>query len=79
LKNIIRSIPHSHPIPSCPHADLYGARGRAWFLEQVLPEHQRLAVERHLREFDRLGEYRKSADIRSPVDDKRGRKGGRGA
>jgi len=56
LKNIIQSILHSHLIPSCPHADLCGAGGRAWLFHQVLPEDERLAVERHLREFDRLGE-----------------------
>jgi transposase len=43
-------------IPSCPHADLCGASGRAWLFNQVLPEDERLAVERHLREFDRLAE-----------------------
>ena len=32
LKNIIQSILHSHLIPSCPHADLCGASGRAWHL-----------------------------------------------
>src|SRR5580704_17954397 len=56
LKNIIQSILHSHLIPSCPHADLCGASGRAWLFHQVLPEDERLAVERHLREFDRLDE-----------------------
>ena len=56
LKNIIQSILHSHLIPSCPHADLCGASGRAWLFHQVLPEDERLAVERHLREFDRIGE-----------------------
>jgi transposase len=56
LKNIIQSILHSHLIPSCLDADLYGANGRAWLFHQVLPEDERLAVERHLREFDRLGE-----------------------
>ena len=56
LKNIIQSILHSHLIPSCPDADLYGASGRAWLLEQVVPEDERLAIERHLCEFDRLGE-----------------------
>src|SRR5215471_8008754 len=56
LKNIIQSILHSHLIPSCPHADLCGASGRAWLFHQVLPEDERLAVERHLREFDRLAE-----------------------
>ena len=32
------------------------ASGRAWLFHQVLPEDERLAVERHLREFDRLDE-----------------------
>ncbi len=35
LKNIIQSILHSHLIPSCPHADLCGASGRAWLFHQV--------------------------------------------
>ena len=56
LKNIIQSILHGHLIPSCPHADLCGPKGRAWLVEQVVPEDERLAIERHLREFDRLGE-----------------------
>ena len=56
LKNIIQSILHVHLIPSCPHQDLCGSKGRAWLGEQVLPEDERLAVERHLREFDRLGD-----------------------
>jgi transposase len=56
LKNIIQSILHSHLIPSCPRADLWGASGRAWLFHQVLPEDERLAIERHLREFHRLGD-----------------------
>ncbi|MES0026595.1 MULTISPECIES: IS110 family transposase [unclassified Mesorhizobium] len=56
LKNVIRSILHSHLIPSCPHADLCGAKGRSWLREQIVPEDERLAIDRHLREFDRLGE-----------------------
>jgi transposase len=56
LKNIIQSILHAHLIPSCPHADLCGFKGRTWLSEQVIPEDERLAIERHLREFDRLGE-----------------------
>jgi transposase len=56
LKNIIQSILHSHLIPSCPHADLCGPKGRKWLAEQVLPEDECLAIERHLREFDRLGD-----------------------
>src|SRR5262249_37648207 len=31
-----------------------GPKGRAWLSEQILPGDERLAVERHLREFDRL-------------------------
>ena len=56
LKNIIQSILHSHLIPSCPHADLCGAKGRTWLSEQVVPQDERLAIDRHMREFDRLGE-----------------------
>jgi transposase len=56
LKNIIQSILHAHLIPSCPHRDLCGRKGRAWLAEQRVPEDERLAIERHLREFDRLGE-----------------------
>ncbi|OPY96019.1 hypothetical protein A5906_05405 [Bradyrhizobium sacchari] len=56
LKNIIQSILHAHLIPSCPHADLYGGKGRAWLAEQIVPEDERLAIERHLLEFDRHGE-----------------------
>src|SRR5689334_23205826 len=47
LKNIIQSILHAHLIPSCPHADLCGGKGRAWLAEQIVPEDERLAVERH--------------------------------
>lgn len=56
LKNIIQSILHGHLIPSCPHADLCGPKGRAWLAEQAVSEDERLAIERHLREFDRLDE-----------------------
>ncbi len=56
LKNVIQSILHSHLIPSCPHADLCGAKGRSWLNKQIVPEDERLAIDRHLREFDRLGE-----------------------
>ncbi|WP_245493191.1 MULTISPECIES: IS110 family transposase [unclassified Mesorhizobium] len=56
LKSVIQSILHSHLIPSCPHADLCGAKGRTWLIEQVVPQDERLAIDGHLREFDRLGE-----------------------
>ena len=56
LKTITQSILHAHLLPQCPHADLFGHRGRAWLLAQDLPADERDAVERHLREYDRLGE-----------------------
>src|SRR5919107_1886138 len=56
LKTIIQSILHAHLVPPCPHADLLGPRGRAWLLAQPLPADERDAVERHLREHDRLSE-----------------------
>jgi transposase len=56
LKNIIQSILHAHLIPACPVADLCGPKGRAWLSEQVLPDDERFAIERHLREFDRLAD-----------------------
>jgi transposase len=56
LKNIIQSILHAHLIPPCPAADLCGTKGRAWLSGQRLPEDERLAINRHLREFDRLGD-----------------------
>ena len=56
LKNIIQSILHCHLIPSCPHADLCGTKGRAWLAEQIVPDDEHLAIDRHMREFDRLGD-----------------------
>jgi hypothetical protein len=48
--------PARAPVPSCPYQDVCGPRGRTWLSEQVLPEDERLAVARHLCDFDRLGE-----------------------
>src|ERR671912_811517 len=56
LKTIVQSILHAHLVPPCPHADLFGPRGRAWLLAQALPPDEGDAVARHLREYDRLGE-----------------------
>src|SRR5690242_3225810 len=56
LKNIVQSILHAQLIPPGPTADLFGPQGRAWLAEQVLPADERVAVERHVREYDRLGE-----------------------
>jgi transposase len=56
LKNIVQSILHAHLIPACPAADMFGRKGRAWLTAQHLPEDERLAIDRHIREIDRLGE-----------------------
>lgn len=61
LKNIIQPILHAHLIPACPHQDLCGRKGRAWLAGQMAPEDEHLAIERHLLEFDRLGEDLKVA------------------
>jgi transposase len=56
LKTIAQSILHTHLVPPCPHADLFGPKGRAWLLAQPLPADEGDAIHRHQREYDRLGE-----------------------
>lgn len=56
LKNEVHSILHAHLIPKCPHADLFNACGRAWLAAQQLPHDERAAIDRHVRELDRLAE-----------------------
>jgi transposase len=56
IKNEVHSILHAHLIPKCPHADLFNARGRAWLTTQQLPDDERAAIDRHVRELDRLAE-----------------------
>jgi transposase len=56
IKNEVHATLHAHLIPLCPHADLFGRRGRAWLARQPLPDDELAAIERHLRELDRLGE-----------------------
>lgn len=56
IKNEVHSILHAHLIPKCPHADLFNGRGRGWLTRQPLPEDERFAIDRHVRELDRLGE-----------------------
>jgi transposase len=56
IKNEVHAILHAHLIPPCPHADLFGRLGRIWLSRQVMPDDERTAIERHLRELDRLGE-----------------------
>ncbi len=55
-KNEVHSILHAHLIPKCPHADLFNRPGREWLARHPLPEDERAAVIRHVRELDRLGE-----------------------
>src|SRR6476659_10929907 len=56
LKNEVHAILHTHLIPKCPHADLFSARGRTWLARQPLPDDERGAIDRHVRELDRLAE-----------------------
>ena len=56
LKNEVHAILHAHLIPKCPHSDLFNQRGRAWLSHQPVPDDERAAIERHIRELDRLGE-----------------------
>lgn len=56
IKNEVHAILHAPLIAKCPHADLFGGRGRAWLTRQELPADERDAIMRHLRELDRLGD-----------------------
>jgi transposase len=56
VKNEVHGILAAHLVPPCPHADPFTAPGRAWLARQALPEDERAAIERHLRELDRLAE-----------------------
>src|SRR5918993_113412 len=56
LKTMAQSILHTHLVPPCPHADLFGPKGRVWLLAQPLPADESDALGRHLREYDRLTE-----------------------
>lgn len=62
LKAIAQSILHAHLAPRCPHADLFGGKGRAWLRAQVLPDDERVAVERHLEEYDRQTAAQKAVE-----------------
>ena len=54
LKTMIQAILHAHLVPQCPHADITGPKGRTWLKGQTLPVDENDAIERHLREYDRL-------------------------
>jgi len=55
IKNEVHAILHSHLIPPCPHADMFSGIGRSWLGRQALPDDEGAAIERHMRELDRLG------------------------
>lgn len=55
LKNEIHAILAAHLVPPCPHASLLNGPGRAWLAKQALPADERAAIDRHVRELDRLG------------------------
>jgi transposase len=54
LKNLIQLILHAHLIPPCPHVNLVGISGRKWLARQVLPEDERVAMERHLAQIHQI-------------------------
>ena len=56
VKNEVHAILHAHLVPPCPHAELFERLGRTWLARQLVPEDERAAIDRHLRELDRLGE-----------------------
>ena len=56
IKNEVHAILHAHLIPRCPHADMFSQIGRTWLKRQPFPDDETMAIERHLRELDRLGE-----------------------
>lgn len=62
LKSIVQSILHANLIPRCPHADLFGGKGRTWLRAQYLPEDEQEAVAQHIEEYDRLTEALKGVE-----------------
>ena len=56
IKNEVHSILHAHLVPKCPHSELFNRLGREWLKRQALPDDEREAIVRHLRELDRLAE-----------------------
>jgi transposase len=62
VKNEVHAILAAHLVPKCPHADLFSQRGRAWLARQVVPNDERAAIERNIRELDRLTEDQTELD-----------------
>ncbi|ESW68296.1 hypothetical protein NKK52_30385 [Mesorhizobium sp. C277A] len=72
VKNEVHGILQAHLVPKCPHADLFNNCGRAWLERQVLPDDERAAIARHIREIDRLAEDLAHVDrdiARDAIDD----------
>ena len=72
IKNEVHAILHAYLVPKCPHAELFGRLGRGWIERQPLPDDERAAIGRHLRELDRLGEDLAALDrdiAQAAVDD----------
>jgi transposase len=73
IKNEVHAILHAHLIPPCPHADLFGRLGRTWLGKVPLPQDEQEAIERHLRELDRLEEDLSAFDrqiAQAAIDDR---------
>lgn len=62
VKNEVHAILAAHLVPKCPHADLFNQRGRTWLARQIVPEDERAAIERDIRELDRLTEDQADLD-----------------
>ena len=62
VKNEVHAILAAHLVPKCPHADLFNQRGRAWLARQVVPDDEREAIQRNIRELDRLTEDQAELD-----------------
>ncbi|EYR77571.1 transposase IS116/IS110/IS902 [Shinella sp. DD12] len=56
VKNEVHAILQAHLVPKCPHADLFNKRGRDWLSRQEVPDDERTAITRHVREIDRLAD-----------------------
>lgn len=68
LKNEVQSILHAHLIAPCPHADLSGRSGRRWLKDQSLPGDEAQAIERALRELERLADDLGELDAQIATD-----------
>jgi transposase len=62
VKNEVHAILAAHLVSKCPHADLFNQRGQAWLARQAVPDDERAAIERDIRELDRLTEDQAELD-----------------